>query len=143
MPSGRPATPEAPVASVASITASRAGTGASMSGWDGGNGGKIVAVLGIVAIALAVAWILDVKLPIPALKFMGVAVGSIEGLTVVVGVLILFVGLVNFQSISSDVNDANAVLAGMAAMGVGLYLDLLAGALIVVGGVLGILKRTA
>jgi len=31
----------------------------------------------------------------------------------------------------------------MAAMGVGLYLDLLAGALIVVGGVLGILKRTA
>lgn len=69
--------------------------------------------------------------------------GSIEGLTVVVGVLILFVGLVNFQSISSDVNDANAVLAGMAAMGVGLYLDLLAGALIVVGGVLGILKRTA
>jgi hypothetical protein len=123
--------------------ASQAGTGASMSGWDGGNGGKIVAVLGIVAIALAVAWILDVKLPIPALKFMGVAVGSIEGLTVVVGVLILFVGLVNFQSISSDVNDANAVLAGMAAMGVGLYLDLLAGALIVVGGVLGILKRTA
>ncbi len=119
-----------------------AGTGSSITGWDGGNGGKVVAVLGVVSVALAVAWLLRARL-LPNAGFVRGVAGLTEGLMALIGVVVLFVGVVNFGSISSDVNDANAILPGSAAMGIGLYLDLLAGALIVVGGVLGILRKAA
>jgi hypothetical protein len=105
------------------------GTSESMTGWDGGNGGKIIAVLGVAAIAIAIAWVMDIRLPTPG------------GLMILAGVLILLVGILNFSSVSDDVNSANAVVAGAASVGIGLFLDLLAGVAIIVGGALGIIAK--
>jgi hypothetical protein len=105
------------------------GVSDSMTGWDGGNGGKIIAVLGVVAVAIAIAWVMALKLPTPG------------GLMILAGVLILLVGILNFSSVSDDVNSANAVVAGAASIGIGLILDLLAGVAIIVGGALGVIAK--
>jgi hypothetical protein len=110
-------------------SASLLGSSTSWTGWEGGNGGKIIAVLGVVAIAIAIAWVMAVKLPTPG------------GLMVTAGVLILLVGILNFFSISDDVNQANAIFAGAASVGIGLFIDLLAGVVIIVGGALGVMAR--
>jgi hypothetical protein len=105
------------------------GTSESMTGWEGGNGGKIIAVLGVVAIAIAIAWVLAIELPTPG------------GLMVTAGVLILLVGILNFLSVTDDVDSANAIIAGAASVGIGLFIDLLAGVAIIVGGALGVIAR--
>jgi hypothetical protein len=51
------------------------------------------------------------------------------------------VGILNFSSVSDDVNSANAVVAGAASIGIGLILDLLAGVAIIVGGALGVIAK--
>jgi hypothetical protein len=101
----------------------------SISGWSGGNGGKIIAVLGLVAIAVAVAWIIGIKIPQPA------------GLMVVAGVLLLLVGVANYFAVSDDISMVNAMVPGAASIGIGLYLDLLAGVVIIVGGALGLTAK--
>jgi hypothetical protein len=106
-----------------------AGTGESMTGWDGGNGGKIIAVLGLVAIAVAVAWARGTRIPSPG------------RVMVVAGVLVLLVGVLNYSSVNDDVNAGNAMVPGAASVGIGIYLDLLAGVAIIVGGVLGLRAR--
>jgi hypothetical protein len=60
---------------------------------------------------------------------------------ILAGVLILLVGILNFSSVSDDVNSGNAVVAGAASIGIGLFLDLLAGVAIIVGGALGVIAK--
>ena len=110
-------------------SASLLGSSMSWTGWEGGNGGKIIAVLGVVAVAIAIAWVMAVKLPTPG------------GLMVTAGVLILLVGILNFFSVSDDVSKANAIIAGAASVSIGLFLDLLAGVAIIVGGALGVMAK--
>ena len=100
-----------------------------MTGWEGGNGGKIIAVLGVVAIAIAIAWVMAIELPTPG------------GLMVTAGVLVLLVGILNFLSVTDDVDSANAIIAGAASVGIGLFIDLLAGVAIIVGGAVGVIAR--
>lgn len=101
----------------------------STTGWDIGNGGKIIAVLGIVAIAVALAWILALRLPMPGV------------ILVVAGVLVALVGIANYFSVTDDVNAANALLPGSTSLGIGVYVDILAGVVITVGGALGLVSR--
>jgi uncharacterized membrane protein len=92
------------------------------------NPGKIIAVLGIVAIAFAIAWIQAVKTPaVPVI--------------IVSGVVVLLLGVLNFFNISKDVNDANQIVAGAASVGIGLFIDIVAGVVMVVGGALGMMKK--
>jgi hypothetical protein len=94
------------------------------------NPGKIIAVLGIVVIAFAIAWIQAVKTPaVPVI--------------IVSGVVVLLLGVLNFFNISKDVNDANQIVAGAASVGIGLFIDIVAGVVIVVGGALGMMKKAA
>ena len=106
-------------------TVSLHGASESVAGFEG-NGGKIIAVLGIVAAVVAVAWIMEVRLGRPG------------AILIALGVLILLVGVLNYSNISGDVNSANTILAGAASVGIGLYLDVLAGVVIIVGGALGV-----
>jgi hypothetical protein len=105
------------------------GTSESMTGWEGGNGGKIIAVLGVIAVAIAIAWVMAIKLPTPG------------GLMILVGVLILLVGILNFSNVRDDIDQANAIVAGAASVGIGLFIDLIAGVAIIVGGALGVLTK--
>jgi uncharacterized protein YebE (UPF0316 family) len=100
-----------------------------MTGWEGGNGGKIIAVLGVIAVAIAIAWVMAIKLPTPG------------GLMILVGVLILLVGILNFSNVRDDIDQANAIVAGAASVGIGLFIDLIAGVAIIVGGALGVLTK--
>jgi hypothetical protein len=92
------------------------------------NPGKIIAVAGIVAIALAVAWIMEMKVQ--------AAAGIIA-----CGAVVALLGVLNFFSIGDDVNKANALFPGAASIGIGLFVDIIAGIVIVVGGGLGLMKK--
>jgi hypothetical protein len=94
------------------------------------NPGKIIVVAGIVAVALAVAWIMEKKVP---------AAGGI----VACGAVVALLGVLNFFSIGDDVNKANVILAGAASIGIGLFVDIIAGVVIIVGGALGLMKKAA
>jgi hypothetical protein len=93
------------------------------------NGGKLVALLGIGAIAVAFAWVTG-KISQPATA------------AIVIGVLAFLIGVLNFFTVNDDVSTANAILPGAASIGIGLYLAIVAGAAIAVGGALG-MRKTA
>jgi hypothetical protein len=111
---------------------------------EGGNGielnaGKIVLVLGIAAAVAAVAWALDLKVPMLPLA------------TVVIGAAILIaLGLAYFTDIlgdngsMKDVIDMGSVLSafgGGVSLGIGFILDIVGGIVVVVGGALGMAKK--
>jgi hypothetical membrane protein len=60
---------------------------------------------------------------------------------ILVGVLILLVGILNFSNVRDDIDQANAIVAGAASVGIGLFIDLIAGVAIIVGGALGVLTN--
>ena len=94
------------------------------------NPGKIIAVMGIVAIALAIGWIQGAKLP------------ATKGI-IAAGAVIALLGILNFFTIGKDVSDANAIIPGAASTGIGLFIDIAAGIVVIVGGVLGLMKKAA
>jgi hypothetical protein len=105
------------------------------------NGGKIIAVLGIAAIALAVAWVLRAKIP------------AIPVLVLVVGVLIVLVGAANYLARGNDISDFNKSLDTLKAygmdtsgtsysVGLGMYLGILSGIVVAAGGVLGLTRKS-
>ena len=103
------------------------GTSESESGLTS-NPGKIIAVAGIVAIALAVAWIMEVKVQ--------AAAGIIA-----CGAVVALLGILNFISIGNDANTLNALMPGAASVGIGVFVDIIAGIVILVGGGLGLMKK--
>jgi hypothetical protein len=94
------------------------------------NPGKIIAILGAVAIGLALAWIMGVKVP---------AARAIA----VVGALITLLAVVNFFTVSADVSNANTLFSGAASIGIGLFVDIAAGIVVIVGGALGLMNKAA
>lgn len=117
------------------------GESASISGWESGSAGKIVTIMAIIAVALAVVWIMGIKLPIPPMKAFGFVTTSTEGLVVLAGVLCLLSGLWGFLGVSKDVNDANALIPGFGGIGMGLFVSIAGGAVAAVGGALGVMAR--
>ena len=94
------------------------------------NPGKIIAILGAVALGLALAWIMGVKVP---------AARAIA----VVGALITLLAVVNFFTVSADVSNANTLFSGAASIGIGLFVDIAAGIVVIVGGALGLMNKAA
>ena len=126
-----------------SAVASALGESSAISGISSGLAGKVAAVLAIAAIALAVIWIMGIKLPIPPFKAYGFLITSTEGLIVLAGALCLLAGIWGFLGITKDVNDANALVPGIGAMGMGIFVSIAGAVVIVVGGLLGTLNKTA
>jgi hypothetical protein len=130
-------------------------TGLYMNGWDGYSG-KIEAILGVIALTLAIVWALTIEHPMPPFRAYGVALSSNETLIVMVGVCVLIVAGITYGDVSASVDRANAFGQSIPAanltpgttkdfvyahVGTGLWLDLLAGVLVTLGGFLGLLAR--
>lgn len=101
-----------------------------------GNAGKVIVVFGVIAVIAAVTWILRAKLP--AVRLFGIPVP--EAVSVAAGVAVLLAVAFNYSGISADMDFA----AGMdvsASIGIGYYLDAVAGIVTVVGGAIGLLTR--
>ena len=112
--------------------AALAGTASTVSGFSFSGAGKIVAVLAIVSLALAIVWLMGVKLPVSA-----------PVLVLVVGAVCLVFAVLGYSGVADDVNSGNAVVAGIASAGIGIFVSIAGAAVIVVGGVLGLVMKPA
>lgn len=123
-------------APLAWITMNVSGTSESVNGLDADLlGGKVAALLGIVIIAVVVAGILNIKVPMS------------DVILAVLGVLILVVlALVYFTSILGkasfkDTMDLASSFGGSASLGIGVILAAVGGILAIVGGGMGMMKK--
>jgi hypothetical protein len=112
--------------------AALAGTASTVSGFSFSGAGKIVAVLAIVSLVLAIVWLMGVKLPVSA-----------PVLVVIVGAVCLVFAVLGYTGVADDVNSGNAVVAGLASAGIGIFVSIAGAVVIVVGGVLGLLMKPA
>ena len=112
--------------------AALAGTASTVSGFSFSGAGKMVAVLAIVSLVLAIVWLMGVKLPVSA-----------PVLVVIVGALCLVFAVLGYTGVADDVNSGNAVVAGLASAGIGIFVSIAGAVVIVVGGVLGLLMKPA
>jgi hypothetical protein len=112
--------------------AALAGTASTVSGFSFSGAGKIVAVLAIVSLALAIVWLMGVKLPVSA-----------PVLVVIVGAVCLAFAVLGYTGVADDVNSGNAIVAGIASAGIGIFVSIVGAAVIVVGGVLGLVTKPA
>jgi hypothetical protein len=101
-------------------------SGTKVTGWDL-DGGKIAAVLGVVALVLALIWVLKIEHPMPPFRVSGIVMGSAETLIVVLGIGILVIALLNYGD------------ASKATIGLGFWLALISGVAVTAGGILGLL----
>jgi uncharacterized membrane protein len=120
------------------LTMTAQGTSESINGLDADLlGGKLAALLGIVIIAVVVAGILNVKIP------------QSSAILAVLGVLLLLVVvLVYFTSILGkasfkDTMDLASGFGGSASLGIGYILEAVGGILAIVGGGMGLMKKSA
>jgi hypothetical protein len=126
--------------------------GESFNGFDE-NAGKLAVLVGIVAVAAAVAWAAEIK--VPYLPVIVVAAGV--GILAVAG-LAYFTDTLTPGSMQKAIDDGNKaldVLKSMASaygvdvsgtsigLGIGFYLEILAGVLVIVGGAMGLMKKSA
>lgn len=123
-------------APLAWITLNAEGTSQSVNGLDADLlGGKLAALLGIVIIAVVVAGILNIQVPMS------------DAILAVLGVLILVVvALVYFTSTLSkasfkDTMDLASSFGGSASLGIGVILAAVGGILAIVGGGMGLMKK--
>ena len=112
--------------------AALAGTASTVSGFSFSGAGKIVAVLAIVSLALSIVWLMGVELPVSA-----------PVLVLVVGAVCLVFAVLGYSGVADDVNSGNAVVAGIASAGIGIFVSIAGAAVIVVGGVLGLVMKPA
>jgi hypothetical protein len=120
--------------------AESSGTATSATGLEG-NGGKIIVVVGLVLIAVVVAGVLNIKLPMISIGILGLAV------------IILGIGLINLVARMDDVKKFTDMIATVkdyvdtsgtsASVGIGMYLAVLGGVVAVVGGALDLVKKPA
>lgn len=123
-------------APLAWITLNAGGTSQSVNGLDADLlGGKVAALLGIAIIAVVVAGILNIKVPMS------------DAILAVLGVLILVVlALVYFTSTLGkasfkDTMDLASSFGGSASLGIGVILAAVGGILAIVGGGMGLMKK--
>jgi len=119
-----------------------ADTPKSLSGLDmGANWVKISIVLGLIVLGLAVAWIMKLKVP------------SIALIVTILGVLLLAVALLGTSRSLDDLKTFNDAMDSLkaagadigntsASFGLGLICDVVAGALVIAGGVFGLVKKS-
>ena len=112
--------------------------GISVTGLDKDlNGGKVELLLGILVVALVVAAVLNVKIPQPDLILAVLGV-----LVLVVLVLVYFTSMLSNPSFK-DAMDAASAFGASVSLGIGFFLEVIAGILVIVGGGMGLMKKSA
>ena len=112
--------------------AALASESSTVSGFSFSGAGKIVAVLAIASLALAIVWLMSVKLPVSA-----------PWLVTAVGAACLIFALLGYTGVADDVNSGNAIVANAGSIGIGVFVSIAGAAVIVVGGVLGLVMKPA
>ena len=102
-------------------------------------GGIVELVLGIVVLALVVAWVMQVKIP---------AIGALVALAGIAVVVVAILGYTSTLLVSNshdmsvkDMGDLYSAMGGSVSFGIGFLGEILAGVLAVVGGGLGLMKK--
>jgi hypothetical protein len=119
-----------------------ANTPKSLSGLDmDANWVKISIVLGVIVLGLAAAWIMGLKIP------------AIAVIVTLVGVALLLVALLGTSRSLDDLKNFNDAMDGLkaagadigntsATFGLGLICDVVAGVVVIAGGLLGVLRKS-
>jgi uncharacterized membrane protein len=125
-------------APLAWMTVSAGGQSTSVTGLDKDlNGGKVALVLGLLIIALVVATVLNVKIPMAGAVLAGLGV-----LVLVVIVLVYFTSILSTPSFKDAMDLVNG-FGGNASLGIGVWLEILGAILAIVGGALNMSKKAA
>jgi hypothetical protein len=103
--------------------------------------GKIFIFLAILGILASGCFLAGRRLPAGLVGPVGRLLGNGAGLSVLIGGYVVCFGILNWRDIAARVDIANAAVGGIASVGIGLYLDLAAGAIILVGAAIGLLAR--
>jgi hypothetical protein len=114
--------------------AAKASPATSVNGFDSPDG-KVIVVMALMAMAVAAAWIAEVKPPFLSL-------GSLGMIAMAAGLIILLLSLADLNNIKNDVDTINGNIAGTASVGTGVYLDAVAGMVLFGGGALGPRKKS-
>jgi hypothetical protein len=101
------------------------------------NGGKVALILGLLVVAVVVAGILNMNIPQASAILAALGV-----LILVVVALVYFTSMLGKASLK-DTSDLVSAAGGTFGIGIGLILEVVGGILVVVGGGLGLMKKSA
>lgn len=101
--------------------------------------GKIFAFLALLAIISCSVQQFGDGLPPGITNLATRLTGSGAGLSVMSGAIIVTFSLLNLKDIGNAIDAWNSAAPGSASMGIGLYLDLVGGLVMIVGGAIGVL----
>jgi hypothetical protein len=107
---------------------------------EGMKAGLVEIVLGVIVLLLVAAWILKVKVPsVAGLPAIGLGL-VVAGVAIVVVVALTYFTSTLSDASLKDLSDIMTAQGGSVSFGIGLMLEVVAGVVAIVGGVLGLRK---
>jgi hypothetical protein len=107
-------------------------------GFDFDNG-KIFVLVAFVAIISSAARLFAGRLPANAVATVARLLGTGAGIAVLGGAMIASLAVLDLNDIANNVDAINAAVSGGASIGLGIYVDLAGGVVMLVGGGIGLL----
>lgn len=101
--------------------------------------GAIFALLAVLSILACGVRLLGQRLPDAVTRNVVRMIGSGAGATVMSGLFIACFGILNLRDISGVVDGINRTAPGLTSIGIGIYLDIAAGLVMILGGGIGLL----
>lgn len=101
------------------------------------NGGKVALVLGILVVVVALAGIVNFKIPQAAIIL------GVLGILILVDVALVYFTSILGKASLKDTSDLVSAAGGTFGFGIGLILEVVGGVLVLVGGGLGMMKSDA
>jgi hypothetical protein len=103
--------------------------------WDDG---KIFVFVAILTIVASGCWLAAGRLPSGVVGQVERLLGTGSALAVLTGGYVVIFGFLNLRDISAQVDQLNASVRGAASVGPGIYMDLVAGAMMLAGATVGL-----
>jgi hypothetical protein len=104
--------------------------------WDDG---KIFIFFAILTIVASGCWLASARLPVAVVTPVGRLLGNGSSLSALTGGYVVVFGFLNLRDIAAQVDRLNAGAGGIASVGAGIYVDLVAGGVILAGAAVGLL----
>jgi len=115
--------------------ANRAGAAMGIE-WDDG---KIFIFVAILTIVASGCWLAAGRLPDGLVAPVGRLLGNGSALSVLTGGYVVFFSILNLRDIAAVVDRLNGIASGIASVGIGIYVDLVAGGVMMAGAAMGLL----
>jgi hypothetical protein len=117
------------------VDSNRAGAAMGIE-WDDG---KIFIFFAILTIVASGCWLASARLPVAVVTPVGRLLGNGSSLSALTGGYVVVFGFLNLRDIAAQVDRLNAGAGGIASVGAGIYVDLVAGGVILAGAAVGLL----